>query len=107
MHIYKICPHALWREAEIAGIFRGSPHDVRDGFIHYSTANQLAETARRHFAGQQDLLLLTVDGDQLAESLKFEPSRGGELFPHGYAPLSLAAVIAIAPFSAENPVIPI
>ena len=99
MLIYKICPASLWQEAQTAGAFHGSAHDARDGFIHFSTAEQLNETAQKHFAGQSDLLLLTVDATTLGEALKFEPSRGGALFPHLYAPLPLAAVIAIAPFT--------
>ena len=93
--IYKICPASLWREAERAGIFRGSAHDERDGFIHFSTAAQAAETAAKHFAGQNDLMLLHVDAAALGPALKWEASRGGALFPHLYAALTLAAVIKI------------
>ena len=63
--LYKICPASLWREAEREGIFRGSEHDRHDGFIHFSSAGQVAETAARHFAGQHDLLLIAVDADKL------------------------------------------
>ena len=91
--LYKICPGALWQEAERAGVFRGSEDDRRDNFIHFSTAAQLAETAARHFAGQTDLLLISVDGRKLGDALKWEPSRGGALFPHLYGDLDLAAVI--------------
>jgi uncharacterized protein (DUF952 family) len=94
---YKICPAALWREAEGRGLFTGAPVDLADGFIHLSTARQLRETARRHFAGQADLLLITVDLALLGASLRFEPSRGSDLFPHVYGPLPLSAVIAVAP----------
>jgi uncharacterized protein (DUF952 family) len=90
--IYKICPAALWREAEAAGEFAGAPVDRRDGFIHFSTADQVAETAERHFAGETDLLLVAVDADALGEALRFEPSRGGALFPHLYGALPLTAV---------------
>jgi len=90
--IYKICPESLWREAEQAGVFRGAPVDHADGFIHFSTAAQVRETAARHFAGQNDLLLVSVDAEALGAALKWEPSRGGALFPHLYAPLALAAV---------------
>jgi uncharacterized protein (DUF952 family) len=83
--IYKICPASLWREAERDGAFRGSDADRRDGFIHFSTAEQLAETAKKHFAGQNDLLLVHVDAAQLGGALKWEPSRGRALFPHLYA----------------------
>ncbi len=95
--IYKICPAALWREAERAGKFRGSPVDLADGFIHFSTAAQAAETAAKHFAGQRDLVLLHVDSESLGGKLKWEPSRGGALFPHLYGDLDLAAVTKIEP----------
>jgi uncharacterized protein (DUF952 family) len=90
--IYKICERASWRAAEQAGSYRGSTVDARDGFIHFSTAAQVAETAARHFAQQTDLLLVAVDGDALGDALKWEKSRGGDLFPHLYAALPLAAV---------------
>jgi uncharacterized protein (DUF952 family) len=90
--IYKICEQASWRDAERAGSFRGSAVDTRDGFIHFSTATQLAETAARHFAQQKDLLLVAVDGDALGAALKWEKSRGGDLFPHLYGALPFATV---------------
>jgi len=95
--LYKICPASLWREAERQGVFRGSEHDLRDGLIHFSTAEQAAETAARHFAGQDDLLLIAVDSARLGSALKWEPSRGGALFPHLYGALALAAVRKIEP----------
>lgn len=95
--LYKICPAALWREAEHKGVFRGSDHDRRDGFIHFSTSGQVAETAARHFAAQHDLLLIAVDGDKLGSALKWEPSRGGALFPHLYGDLDLGAVMRVMP----------
>src|SRR3954452_25544362 len=95
--IYKICPRALWREAEEAGRFDGAPVDVADGFIHFSTAAQAAETAARHFAGRSDLVLVAVDADALGASLRYEPSRGGALFPHLYGTLPLAAVRWVKP----------
>ena len=95
--IYKICPAALWREAERAGAFRGSEVDRRDGFIHFSTAAQLAETAAKHFAGQRDLLLVSVNASQLGARLKWEPSRGGALFPHFYGDLDLTTVVRVEP----------
>jgi uncharacterized protein (DUF952 family) len=90
--IYKICPVGLWRTAEATGVFEGAPVDAADGFIHFSDAGQVAETARRHFAGQDDLVLIAVDADALGGALRFEPSRGGALFPHLYAPLPLGVV---------------
>jgi len=98
MHIiYKISPALLWQEAEKAGSFEGAPVDIQDGYIHFSTAEQVRETARRHFAGQDDLLLVAVAVDSLGEALRYEPSRGGDLFPHLYAPLPLSAVRWVKP----------
>jgi uncharacterized protein (DUF952 family) len=93
--VYKICPTPVWREAERAGVFRGSPVDLRDGFIHCSSAQQAVETAAKHFAGQNDLLLLYVDTAKLGDKLKWEPSRGGALFPHLYGDLPLSAVTRV------------
>ena len=90
--IYKICPRALWQEAERTGLFRGSPLDRQDGFIHFSTAGQAVETAAKHFAGESDLVLVAVDAAALGGRLKWEPSRGGALFPHLYGDLSMEAV---------------
>jgi uncharacterized protein (DUF952 family) len=95
--IYKILPAALWAEAQDIGIFQGSEVDLSDGFIHFSTAEQAAETAAKHFAGQTDLVLLHVDTDALGDALKWEPSRGGALFPHLYAPLELQHVTRADP----------
>jgi len=96
-HVYKICPVSLWREAEHSGVFRGSEDDRRDGFIHFSTAAQVAETAAKHFAGQTDLLLVRINTANLGEQLKWEPSRGGSLFPHLYGELALSAVAQVGP----------
>jgi uncharacterized protein (DUF952 family) len=90
--IYKICTASEWREAEQAGAYRGSTVDLKDGFIHFSTAEQAVETAAKWFAGQHDLVLVAVDADALGDRLKWEPSRGGALFPHFYGELPLAAV---------------
>lgn len=90
--IYKICEQALWRKAEAERRFFGAPADLRDGFIHFSTAAQLAGTATKHFAGASDLVLVAVEAESLGAPLKWETSRGGDLFPHLYAPLSLSAV---------------
>lgn len=95
--IYKIVPQALWREAELAGRFDGAPIDLADGYIHFSTAAQVRETAARHFAGQPDLLLAAIDGTRLGEALKYEVSRGGALFPHLYAPLQFDTVAWVRP----------
>jgi uncharacterized protein (DUF952 family) len=95
--IYKICESALWREAERAGAFSGAAVDLRDGFIHLSTADQVRETAARHFTGAADLMLVAVDADALGGALKWEISRGGDLFPHLYGALPLAAVLWARP----------
>ena len=95
--IYKICEEQLWREAERAGTFCGAPVDARDGFIHFSTAAQVRETAARHFEGADGLLLVAVSADALAGALKWEVSRGGDLFPHLYGVLPLAAVLWARP----------
>lgn len=93
--IYKICPETLWRAAESAGVFRGAAVDVQDGFIHFSTAAQAVETAAKHFAGQENLLLVQVDSARLGDRLRWEVSRGGALFPHLYGDLDLKAVTRI------------
>jgi len=95
--IYKIAPAPLWREAERAGAFTGAPVDLADGFIHFSTAEQVRETAARHFAGQSDLVLAAIDADALGAALRYEPSRGGALFPHLYGTLPLSAVRWVKP----------
>jgi uncharacterized protein (DUF952 family) len=95
--LYKICPAILWREAERSGVFRGSDAGHRDNFIHFSTAAQVVETAAKHFAGQDDLLLIGVDAARLGGALRWEPSRGGALFPHLYDHLPLAAVTSVRP----------
>lgn len=95
--IYKICPATLWAEAEAKGRFDGAPVDLADGYIHFSAAAQLAETAAKHFAGQDGLLLIAIDDSQLGPALRYEPSRGGALFPHLYAPLDPKAARWIAP----------
>ena len=93
--IYKIVPSSLWPSRGEA--FGGAPVDLADGFIHFSTKAQVAETAARHFSGADDLLLVAVDAAQLGDALKWEPSRGGDLFPHLYGPLPLSAVLWVRP----------
>ena len=100
--IYKICPASAWREAERLGVYRGSADDARDGFIHFSTAAQLAETARRHFFGQRALFLVEVDADALGNALRWEPSRNDELFPHLYGELDLGTVRAVYSMHARS-----
>jgi uncharacterized protein (DUF952 family) len=90
--IYKICPASAWREAERQGVYRGSRDDARDGYIHFSTAAQVNETARKHYFGQTGLFLIEVDADALGAALRWERSRNDELFPHLYGELDLGAV---------------
>ena len=90
--IYRLIPRAAWLEAERAGTFHGSAHDLRDGFIHFSTAAQVPETAAKHYAGQTELLLLHVSVSALDAPLRWEISRNGELFPHLYGSLPVSAV---------------
>lgn len=85
--IYKLVPRWEWTAAKAAGVFLGSPVDVTDGFIHFSTAAQAGETARKYFAGLDDILVVAFEADDLGPGLKWEPSRGGDLFPHLYGPL--------------------
>jgi uncharacterized protein (DUF952 family) len=85
--IYHMCHREEWRAAEAAGVYRGSSQDVADGFIHFSTAAQLAASAAKHRAGERDLLLVAADMVALGEALKWEPARDGALFPHLYGPL--------------------
>jgi uncharacterized protein (DUF952 family) len=99
MNIYKILSRAEWRDALAKGALEGSAADRRDGFIHFSTADQLGETARRHFSGQEDLVVLAVPAEALGGDLKWEASRGGALFPHLYASLACALVTRARPVS--------
>ncbi len=94
--IYKITPADLWREAEAAGAFRGSPVDLADGFIHFSTSTQAPETAAKHFAGQHGLLLAAFD-DAAIGDVRYEPSRGGQLFPHLYGLLDPRLALWVKP----------
>lgn len=91
--IYKIVPRDLWETARQVGVFKGAAIDLHDGYIHFSTASQVKETAERHFAGQDDLVLVAVDGAALGDKLMLEPSRGGDLFPHLYADLPFTSVL--------------
>ena len=92
MRIYKIVTATIWRDALEAGQLIGMPVDLADGYIHFSSATQLRETAAKHFAGQTGLMLLGVSAERLGAALKWEVSRGGQLFPHLYGPLSVSDV---------------
>jgi uncharacterized protein (DUF952 family) len=93
--VYKICSSAMLQEARGLGRFDGSADDARDGFIHLSARHQVAGTLAKYFAGQRDLVLLAVDPERLGERLRWEESRGGELFPHLYGPLDLDHVTSV------------
>ena len=95
--IYKILPDSLWKAALSSGCFAGAAIDLADGFIHFSTASQVEETARRHFDGQAGLVLVAIESERLFPALKWEPSRGGDLFPHLYSPLDPALMRWVKP----------
>ncbi len=97
--VYKILSKTAWARALAEGVFHGAAVDLADGYIHFSTAAQVRETAARHFAATPDLLLVAVEADALGAALKWEPSRGGALFPHLYAALDpdlAASVVDLA-----------
>lgn len=95
--IYKISPRAEWLAALAAGRFDGAPVDLADGFIHFSTAAQVADTAAKHFAGKTDLIIAAIAAESLGSALTWEPSRGGVLFPHLYGPLEARHVLWTRP----------
>jgi uncharacterized protein (DUF952 family) len=95
--VFKIVGVEEWRAAEASGVFAGSAADISDGFIHFSTWEQAPGTAAKWFAGREDLLLVAVDTGALGERLRWEPSRGGALFPHLHAPLPASAVVWTRP----------
>ncbi len=95
--IYKICDESFWRAAESLGVFSGSADDLRDGFIHFSTAAQARETAAKHFAGRSGLTLIAFDSEALGPELLWEPSRGGALFPHLHRSLNPDEALWSAP----------
>ena len=93
--IYKIVTAAQWSTAESLGEFQGAPIDLKDGFIHFSAPHQVRETIEKHFHGQPDLLIVGVDSERLGDALRWEVSRGGDLFPHLYGNLAIAAVMSV------------
>ncbi|MGA8690320.1 MAG: DUF952 domain-containing protein [Methyloceanibacter sp.] len=97
--VYKICSKAALAEARAKGGFDGSSDDLHDGFIHFSSAEQLEGTLTKHFAGEANLVLLAVNTERLGERLQWEPSRGGEVFPHLYGPLDLGVVLWVEPLT--------
>ena len=108
--VYKIAPETVWREAQAKGEYLGSGHDQRDGFIHFSLRDQLEGTLAKHYQGQRHLLLIEFRAADLGSQLKYEPSRGGQLFPHLYGLLDPA--LAVAEWALEvdqdgNPTLPV
>ncbi len=97
MRIYKILRAEEWAELQAKGVNQGAPIDVADGYVHFSTADQVRETAAKHFAGEDGLILAALDANALGSTLKWEVSRSGVKFPHLYAPLRLADVVWHAP----------
>ncbi|BBE35454.1 DUF952 domain-containing protein [Sphingosinicella microcystinivorans] len=98
---YKILTRGEWESLKAEGTFAGAPVDLADGYIHLSAPDQVAETAAKHFAGRDDLVLAEVDLRKL-EGVKWEPSRGGQLFPHIYGVLPLAAVVRTEPLQTKK-----
>ncbi len=95
--VYKILAREAWEAAVAQGRFDGAAIDLEDGYIHLSSAMQAQETARRHFQGQADLVLASFESQSLGPALRWEPSRGGQLFPHLYGPLDPALALAVTP----------
>ena len=95
--LYKVVSCEDWQQALTAGIFRGFGIDLEDGFIHLSTGDQVKQTVRRYFSGRADLMLVSIDGSGLGETLRWEPSRGGVLFPHVYGAIAMSAVLQAEP----------
>ena len=102
-YIYKICTPDEWAAAEKSGVYTGSGDDRRDGFIHFSRACQLAGTAKKHFAGQSGLVVVTVDGSALGPALRWEASRSGQLFPHLYGDLPVSAAHRVSELEGFEP----
>lgn len=105
--VYKVVPADAWASAEPTGLYSGSPDDVRDGFIHLSSASQLQGTLAKHFRGQNNLLLVAFLAESLGAALKFEASRGGDLFPHLYRPLPTALALWQRPLQTGDDGIPV
>lgn len=105
--VYKILTRADWNQACRDGSYAGSSDDLRDGFIHLSAAHQLAGTAARHFRGLNDLLLVALDAEALGSALEWEPSRGGDLFPHYYGPLPVTAALWSKPLELAPDGVPV
>jgi uncharacterized protein (DUF952 family) len=102
MMIYKILPESEWTAALAVGAFQGSGIDMADGYIHFSTAAQMVETAAKHFTARPNLILVAVDDTVLGDALKYEVSRGGALFPHLFRPLSVSEAIWAKPLPLDE-----
>ncbi|MSO71786.1 MAG: DUF952 domain-containing protein [Alphaproteobacteria bacterium] len=100
--IFHLCPRSLWDAALARDAYYGRPADIADGYIHCSTAEQVQASAAKHAAGEADLLLLSIDPDRLGESLRWEPSRKGELFPHIYGGMPVGAVVRADPLPLDS-----
>lgn len=102
--IYKICSQQLWDESVAAGVFEGAPIDLADGYIHFSSADQVAETAAKHFSGQSDLLLIAINEEKFGDALKWEVSRGADLFPHLYGTFepAIADSVKVMPLTGDG-----
>jgi uncharacterized protein (DUF952 family) len=100
--LYKIMSRQEWETAQANDLYEGSEVDRRDGFIHLSASHQVRATAQKHFSGKADLLLISVEEEALGQSLKWEVSRGGDLFPHIYGTLPLGAVSEVIPLPLVN-----
>ncbi len=94
--VYKVMSAAELQQMQRDGVFHGSPADIADGYIHLSCGSQVAATLDRHFSGVDGLMLAAVDLSVLGDNVRWEPARGGQLFPHIYGPLPVGAVIAVA-----------
>ena len=94
--VYKVLPRDEWRLAEDSGVFAGSGIDVEDGYIHLSSGDQVVATVEKYFAGQTDLVLVSFSSD-CVDNLRWEKSRGDDLFPHAYGPISIEAVLSVVP----------
>ncbi|WP_342656960.1 DUF952 domain-containing protein [Sphingomonas sp. NY01] len=99
---YKVLTAEQMAALETDGVFTGAPVDRQDGYIHLSTAAQLTETVDKHFAGQSDLHVAAVDLEAMGDAVRWEESRGGQLFPHLYADLPLNAVVAYSPLKRDD-----
>jgi uncharacterized protein (DUF952 family) len=106
-YVFKVATQQAWDAACRIGAYAGSSDDARDGFIHLSAARQLAGTLAKHFMGQSNLVLITLEADVLGDALKWEPSRGGDLFPHLYTPLPVAAAREVRVLKLDDSGVPI